>query len=128
MPPDVHLPKQGWKIHSSGTLDNAEEIVSIVWDYCVPRGIPFKFVRSRQLLLLRNGLYAGTDKRTGETVVLKEARPHAGLAVDGADAVARLQRERDMLQRLAGLDCVPAVRDYFILGDHHFLVLDFVDG
>ena len=58
MPPDIHLPKQGWKIHSSGTLDNAEEIVSIVWDYCVPRGIPFKFVRSRQLLLLRNGKYA----------------------------------------------------------------------
>ncbi len=74
------------------------------------------------------GVYAGTHLPTGEEVVLKEARPHAGLAWDGADAVARLGRERDTLQRLAGLDVVPALRDYFTLGDHHFLVEEFVDG
>ncbi len=74
------------------------------------------------------GLYAGTELRTGEQVVLKEARPHAGLDVDGTDAVARLLRERDILHRLAGLDVVPAARDHFTLGEHHFLVLDFVDA
>ncbi|MEA2222446.1 MAG: putative SapB synthase [Solirubrobacteraceae bacterium] len=74
------------------------------------------------------GVYAGTHLPTGEDVVLKEARPHAGLAWDGADAVARLGRERDTLQRLAGLDVVPALRDYFTLADHHFLVEDFVEG
>ncbi|MCO6007567.1 class III lanthionine synthetase LanKC [Actinoallomurus purpureus] len=74
------------------------------------------------------GVYAAEDTRTGERVVLKEGRPHAGLAADGADAVTRLRRERDMLQRLSGIDGVPAVRDYFTLGDHHFLVQEFVEG
>ncbi|WP_318197154.1 class III lanthionine synthetase LanKC [Streptomyces sp. MCL20-2] len=74
------------------------------------------------------GVYLGRDTRTGEQVVLKEARPHAGLAADGADAVARLERERTALERLAGLDCVPDVRDVFEVGDHHFLVLQYIPG
>ncbi|CAN5141927.1 class III lanthionine synthetase LanKC [soil metagenome] len=260
-PRDTRFPDQGWKIHASATLDNAADILAVVWDYCLARGIPFKFVRSRQLLLLANGKYAhrgssgkfvtifpsddaqfesalteldallggrpgpyilsdlrfgegplyvryggfsdrycigpggdlepaiedltgqlvpdqrgstfytppwvampeflaphlaartGTtveeipyriqrplhfsngggvylavDSRTEQTVVLKEARPHAGLAVDGADAVTRLRHERDILQRLAGLDVVPAVHDHFTLGGHDFLVLEYLDG
>ncbi|NGN69227.1 protein kinase/lanthionine synthetase C family protein [Streptomyces sp. A7024] len=255
------LPAQGWKIHVSATLDNAEKIAAEVWDYCVPRGIAFKFVPGRRALHLRNskyaarsnsgkfatiypggvpelrriltelggllagqtgpyvltdlrwqdgplyvrygafakrqctddsgalvpaiegpdgtlvpdrrdpafqvpewvrlpsfleeqlaarnavtfaempyrvrralhfsnggGVYAGTDERSGEQVVLKEARPHAGLAADGADAVARLERERTALERLAGLDVAPGVRDFFTLGDHRFLVMDFLEG
>jgi tRNA A-37 threonylcarbamoyl transferase component Bud32 len=74
------------------------------------------------------GVYQATDTRTGERVVLKEARPYAGLVADGADAVTRLQRERDTLQRLSGLDVVPGVRDYFEAGEHHFLVIDYIDG
>ncbi|RPK91901.1 MULTISPECIES: class III lanthionine synthetase LanKC [Streptomyces] len=74
------------------------------------------------------GVYLGRDTRTGEQVVLKEARPYAGLAADGADAVARLERERAALEQLAGLDCVPAVRDVFEVGDHHFLVLQYIPG
>ncbi len=74
------------------------------------------------------GVYLGRDTRTGEQVVLKEARPHAGLAADGADAVARLERERTALEQLAGLDCVPDVRDVFQAGDHHFLVLQYIPG
>jgi hypothetical protein len=74
------------------------------------------------------GVYEGTVLSTGEHVVLKEARPHAGLAWDGADAVARLGRERDMLELLAGLDVAPALHDYFTVGDHHFLVEEFVEG
>jgi hypothetical protein len=90
-------------------------------------GLPYRVDRA---LHFSNGggVYAGTHLPTDEKVVLKEARPHAGLAADGADAVARLGHERDMLQRLAGLDVVPALRDYFTLGDHHFLVEDFVEG
>jgi tRNA A-37 threonylcarbamoyl transferase component Bud32 len=252
---------QGWKIHVSATLANAERIARIVWDYCVPRGIAFKFVPGRHLLHLRNakyaardssgkfvtvypadeeqlhtvlrelgrlleafegpyiltdlrwgegplyvrygafarlfvvdergslvpavrdgagrlvpdrrapsfqvpewvtlpaflephlaarntttvgelpyriekalhfsnggGVYAGTDTRDGRKVVLKEGRPHAGLAADGADAVARLEREKHALERLAGTGVVPEVRDWFLLGDHRFLVMDFVPG
>ncbi|WP_103531171.1 class III lanthionine synthetase LanKC [Streptomyces sp. SM11] len=74
------------------------------------------------------GVYLARDTRTGEQVVLKEARPYAGLAADGADAVARLERERTALEQLAGLDCVPAVRDAFEVGDHHFLVLQYIPG
>lgn len=260
-PPDAALPAQGWKIHASACTTNAEEVLGVVWEYCVARSIPFKFIRSADLFFLRNvkytargasgkfatiypademqleavltelgalldgqpgpyilsdlrwgagplyvryggfverycvgaggelelalenghgelipdrrgttfsipdwvtlpeclvphlearnsttvtglpyridralhfsnggGVYAGTHLETGDAVVLKEARPHAGLAWDGVDAVARLRREHDTLQRLAGLDVVPAVRDYFTLGDHHFLVEDFVEG
>jgi len=260
-PDDAKLPRQGWKIHASACLDNAEEILDAVWDYCLPRRIPFKFLPSREFLLLANakyahrgasgkfvtiypvdetqlervltelggvlqgqqgpyilsdlrwgpgplyvrygafadrycvspegevapaiedgsgrlvpdvrgptfrvpdwvrlpeflepalaergrttvsdlpyridtalhfsnggGLYAGVDLRTDEHVVLKEARPYAGLTPDGADAVTRLHREREALERLAGLDCVPALRDHFVLGDHHFLVEEFIEG
>ncbi|MEU0160735.1 class III lanthionine synthetase LanKC [Streptomyces sp. NPDC006261] len=74
------------------------------------------------------GVYLGRDTRTGEQVVLKEARPYAGLAADGADAVARLERERAALEQLAGLDCVPAVHDAFEVGGHHFLVLQYLPG
>ena len=74
------------------------------------------------------GVYAAPTPATGSKVVLKEGRPHAGLAADGADAVARLEREKDALERLAGLGVVPEVRDWFTLGDHRFLVMDFVEG
>ncbi|GAA2109996.1 class III lanthionine synthetase LanKC [Streptomyces synnematoformans] len=258
---DRDWPEQGWKIHVSARLDNADRVGTHIWDYCVPRGIPFKFVPGKQLLYLRNskyasrtisgkfatiyprdddmlhavlqelgeqlaaeegpyiltdlrwrngplhvryggfaprycvgadgalvpavegpdgtlipdrkdpafsvpdwvtlpgflapelaarnattttglpyrieralhfsnggGVYAGTDLRDGAQVVLKEARPHAGLAADGADAVARLEREKSALERLTGLGVAPGVRDWFELGGHRFLVMDFLPG
>lgn len=254
-------PTQGWKIHASATRSNAEKIAAAVWDYCVPRRIPFKFVPGPHLLHLRNtkyagrdtsgkfatvypadeeqlhlvlrelgaeldgldgpyiltdlrwndgplyvrygpfarsfvvdergslvpavrdgrdrlvpddrapafrvpdwvtlpaflrpqltarnsttvgdlpyridkalhfsnggGVYAGTDTRDGRKVVLKEGRPHAGLAADGVDAIARLERERTALQRVSGLGIAPEPRDWFTLGDHRFLVMDFLEG
>ncbi|WP_078900645.1 class III lanthionine synthetase LanKC [Streptomyces sp. SBT349] len=260
-PETARLPPQGWKIHVTACLDNADKTAAKIWDHCVPRRIPFKFVPGRHLLHLRNskyasrdssgkfatiypadedqllsvltelgelldgepgpyvltdlrwgpgplfvrygaflprhcdngsgtlvtaiedgegrlvpdrrdptfsvpewvtlpaflaphlaarnattlgdlpyrvekalhfsnggGVYQGTDLRTGEQVVLKEARPHAGLAADGADAIARLEREKAALERLAGLDIAPGVRDWFALGDHRFLVMDHLPG
>ncbi|MEU8859615.1 class III lanthionine synthetase LanKC [Streptomyces umbrinus] len=254
-------PVQGWKIHASATRENAERIAAAVWDYCVPRLIPFKFVPGPHLLHLRNvkyaardtsgkfvtvypadedqlhvvleelgallkglegpyiltdlrwndgplyvrygafarsfvvdergrlvpavtdgegrlvpdrrapsfqvpewvtlpaflepqlaarntttvgelpyriekalhfsnggGVYSGVDTRDGSKVVLKEGRPHAGLAADGADAVARLAREKYALERVSGLSVVPEVRDWFPLGEHRFLVMDFLEG
>jgi tRNA A-37 threonylcarbamoyl transferase component Bud32 len=255
------VPQQGWKIHASACLDNAERILETVWAYCVPRRITFKFLAARNIVHLRNakyaprgssgkfvtiypadidalgtilhdlgellsgepgpyilsdlrwnegplyvryggfalrhclsargdrvpaiedptgalvpdrreavfstppwvtlpdllvpqlaarnstsvaklpyrvdqvlhfsnggGLYEATDQRTGTRVVLKEARPYAGLAADGADAVQRLQRERKILERLAGIKGVPVVHDHFTLGEHHFLALEFIEG
>ncbi len=74
------------------------------------------------------GVYRARDTRTGEVVVLKEARPYAGLAADGADAVTRLHRERRALEQLSGLSCTPEVLDSFAVGEHHFLVLEYLDG
>ncbi|HKT00799.1 MAG TPA: class III lanthionine synthetase LanKC, partial [Rugosimonospora sp.] len=260
-PRDDDLPLQGWKVHVSACLDNAERILTTVWQYCVPRGIGFKFLRGPQMLLMRNakyaargssgkfvtvyphgeaelervcaqlgallagepgpyvlsdlrygdgpvyvrygsfaaryclsgdgqvvpaiadpdgnlvpdqrgpvftvppwielpgflaghlaarnatttaevpyrvervmhfsnggGLYAARDTRTGAAVVLKEARPYAGLDGTGVDAVTRLHRERDMLRALAGLPWVPRVHDAFPLGEHEFLALEYVEG
>ncbi|MDK1474910.1 class III lanthionine synthetase LanKC [Streptomyces sp. 549] len=260
-PLDVRLPAQGWKIHVSAALDNAESVLSRVMDHCLARRVPFKFVPNRYLLHTRNakyadraasgkfitvypaddaqcrtlaeeldtllagehgpyvlsdlrwgdgpvhvrygafarrfcrdasgelcpavedpsgalvpdlrgpvfrtpewvalpdflaphlaarsangtadvpytveralhfsnggGVYLGRDNRTGEQVVLKEARPHAGLAADGADAIARLERERAALEQLAGLPCVPRVLDTLTLGEHRFLVLEHIAG
>ncbi|MCO5970838.1 class III lanthionine synthetase LanKC [Actinoallomurus soli] len=261
VPPAQDIPQQGWKIHVSACHDNAEGVLTRVRDYCVPRTISFKHLRSSEVLFMRNakyaprggsgklvtiyprdeaelerilddlgeilagepgpyiltdlrigdgplyvryggfmerhckdedgrlvsaiedgngrlvpdrrdpvfrvpdwvtvpdclrphldaraavtmaglpyrvtealhfsnggGVYAAEDTRTGERVILKEGRPHAGLAAGGADAVTRLRREHEMLQRLAGVDGVPAVHDYFTLGDHEFLVQEFVEG
>ncbi len=260
-PDGAVLPPQGWKVHVSSTLDGAQDVLTAVWDYCVPRGIAFKFLRSKDHLLLANakyahrgssgkfvtvypadeacletvltelgevlrgrpgpyilsdlrwgtgplyvryggfssrtcvspdgetvpaiedasgrlvpdvrgpafrvpdwvtlprvlephlaargsatvdglpyriesalhfsnggGLYAGHDLLTGRRVILKEARPYAGLTLDGADAVTRQRREEETLERLRGLDCVPVLLDHFVLGEHHFLVEEFVEG
>jgi len=260
-PGNVRLPLQGWKIHVAACLDNAERVLDAVWEYCVPRGIEFKFLRSKGALLARvskyaprgysgklvtiypggdaqcetilrelgalldgepspyilsdlrwgggplyvrygafvkrhcvagsgqivpavadadgtlvpdrrgpafylppwvtlpdflaphlaarnavtvaglpytiervlhfsngGGIYAGRDTRTGEQVVLKEGRPHAGLDARGEDAVRRVEREHEMLERLAGVPGIPAAHELRWIGEHRFLVMEFVDG
>ncbi|TKK87004.1 hypothetical protein FDA94_19655 [Herbidospora galbida] len=74
------------------------------------------------------GLYVAVEKATGRKVVLKEARPGAGLDQKGRDAVSRLKREHEFLGKLADLDAVVDVYDYFQLWEHHFLVQELVDG
>ncbi|MGW6413118.1 class III lanthionine synthetase LanKC [Streptomyces vinaceus] len=74
------------------------------------------------------GVYLAADRQSGETLVLKEARPYAGLSGDGRDAVARLRHERDVLQKLAGIRAVPQMRGYFKVGDHEFLAMEYIDG
>jgi tRNA A-37 threonylcarbamoyl transferase component Bud32 len=255
------LPMQGWKIHVSACLDNAERVLGKVWDYCTAREIEFKALRSHAALLARvskyaargysgklitiypaddaqcqtilnelgdilegepnpyiltdlrwgkgplfvrygafinrfivsddgqlvgaiadetgklvpdrrapvfyippwatlpefltphldarnsvtmthlpytiervlhfsngGGIYVAKDTRTDEQVVLKEARPHSGIDGRGHDAVRRLELEHETLRRFAGIKGIPAARDYFTVGEHHFLVMDFIDG
>ncbi|MFJ6200119.1 class III lanthionine synthetase LanKC [Micromonospora sp. NPDC092111] len=255
------LPTQGWKIHVSARLENAERVLARVMDYCQPRGIPFKHLRGPRMLLMRNskyarrggsgkfvtvyprddaelelaakelaalldgeqgpyvlsdlrygdgpvylryggfaaryclspegqvvpaiedptgtlvpdrrdpvfhlpewvtlpdflaphlaarnaasttalpyriekvvhfsnggGLYEARDTRTGARVVLKEARPYAGLDATGADAVTRLRREGAVLRQLADVPHLARVHDEFSFGGHEFLALAFVEG
>ncbi|GLU50032.1 class III lanthionine synthetase LanKC [Nocardiopsis ansamitocini] len=259
-PEGADLPEQGWKIHVSATLDNAEEICEAVREYCVARRIPFKYLMNRRIQFVFSAKYAprassgklvtiyprdekelesilvglsekiggepgpyilsdlrwgqgplyvryggfaemrctGADGelvpairrpdgalvpdlrqpafsppawvempdflkphlRTGQngeaqqpyrvlkalhfsngggvylaerltdgmTVVLKEARPHAGLDGNGDDAVARQEREEKALTRLDGISGVPGLLDSFPLGGHRFLVQEYAEG
>lgn len=94
---------------------------------------PFRAVRA---LHFSNGggVYEAEDLRqnpgteSSASVLLKEARPLAGLDEEGEDAVARLERERWALERLAGLDCVPPLIDYRKGREHYFLAREFVPG
>ncbi|HEV7830418.1 MAG TPA: serine/threonine protein kinase, partial [Pseudonocardiaceae bacterium] len=57
-PVGATVPPQGWKVHASACLGNAERILETVWAYCVPRGIPFKFLAARNVVHLQNAKYA----------------------------------------------------------------------
>lgn len=264
-PRNANLPAQGWKVHVSACLDNAEEVLSRVWDYCVDRRIAFKFLSDRTVLLACNAKYAERgdsgkfvtiyprDERqlqqvceelseelagqpgpyvlsdlrwgagplyvryggfaervcaapTGEVVpaierpdgtlvpdprrpvftppdwvelpsflqphlaartgsssqpsgyridqalhfsngggvyvaqrcenrgaedapvVLKEARPHAGLDRHGTDAVTRLNREAEALERLTGIDGIPRLLGRFRWWEHHFIAMERLEG
>ncbi|WP_158690164.1 class III lanthionine synthetase LanKC [Streptomyces sp. MspMP-M5] len=74
------------------------------------------------------GVYLATDPHTGRNVVLKEARPLAGLDTDGVDAVTRLRHEHAILDQLAGLAVVPRVLGHFTCWEHHFLVQEYIEG
>ncbi|WKK24839.1 class III lanthionine synthetase LanKC [Streptomyces olivoreticuli] len=74
------------------------------------------------------GVYRAVERDTGRRVVLREARPHAGLDDSGADAVARLTREHAALGLLAGLPCVPRVFARTRHWEHHYLVEEFIEG
>ncbi|GIH69938.1 class III lanthionine synthetase LanKC [Sphaerimonospora thailandensis] len=74
------------------------------------------------------GVYEGRDRATGRRLLIKEARPYAGLDTAGRDAVMRLRAERDVLEQLQGLPCVPELVNYCTLGDHEFLIEEFVEG
>ncbi|MFF3501387.1 class III lanthionine synthetase LanKC [Streptomyces sp. NPDC003247] len=260
-PADVELPDQGWKIHVSACMDNAEHILSVVGAYCVRQRVAYKFLRSPALVQTQNakyasrgssgkfmtlypvdetalercltdldealagqrgpyilsdlrwrngplylryggfteqfcrsetgelvlalrepsgrlrpdvrravfevpdwapvpavlaqaladraatstadfpytveralhfsnggGIYIARPAAGGDQVVLKEARPHAGLDQRGDDAVSRLGREHDILRRLEGVPAVPAALGCLTAWEHHFLVQEYVPG
>ncbi|WP_193614094.1 class III lanthionine synthetase LanKC [Nocardioides lijunqiniae] len=89
-------------------------------------GFPYRPVRA---LHFSNGggVYIATDA-DGTEVLLKEARPLAGLDGAGDDAVARLERERWAYETLAEMPEIPELLDYRIGHEHYFLVRELVDG
>jgi tRNA A-37 threonylcarbamoyl transferase component Bud32 len=88
---------------------------------------PFRIIRP---LHFSNGggVYLAVDTRDDREVVLKEARPHAGLDQDGTDAVRRLLRERDFLEKLANTGVVPELYEHLVCWEHHFLVEEYIEG
>ncbi|ALG12111.1 hypothetical protein AOZ06_39280 [Kibdelosporangium phytohabitans] len=74
------------------------------------------------------GVYLATDTRTGDKVVLKEARPHAGLDAHGHDAIRRLERERQFLEKLNGSGVTPELYGTFTCWEHKFLIEEYIEG
>ncbi|WP_406207723.1 class III lanthionine synthetase LanKC [Kitasatospora sp. NBC_01560] len=105
----------------------AEQIAARGGEAAAPEDFPYEIDRA---LHFSNGggVYKARDRRDGRVVVLREARPLAGLDQYGADAVRRLHREGDMLRRLAGLDFVPQLFDHLKVWEHEYLVEEFIEG
>ena len=74
------------------------------------------------------GVYLAEDTTTGNTVIVRESRPHTAPDKTGADAVARLAREHQVLQRIASTGAGPRPIEFFTEWNHHFLVLEKVEG
>jgi hypothetical protein len=74
------------------------------------------------------GVYLATRRADGKRVVLKEARPFAGLDSYSADAVTRIDREERALRRLAGIPGIPAIYDAFWAWEHRFIAIEYVEG
>ncbi|MFR9731045.1 class III lanthionine synthetase LanKC [Saccharopolyspora sp. MS10] len=74
------------------------------------------------------GVYRAVRESDGAEVVLKEARPHAGLDRDGTDARARLRREHAVLRRLAGVPGVPGAHELLPVWEHAFLAMELMPG
>ncbi|GGY11127.1 class III lanthionine synthetase LanKC [Streptomyces hiroshimensis] len=73
------------------------------------------------------GVYLAHDGE-GRQVVLKEARPHAGLDANGMDAVDRLRTEDAVLDGLGHLPFVPRRYGAFTAWEHHYLAMEYVEG
>ncbi|GAA2675546.1 MULTISPECIES: class III lanthionine synthetase LanKC [Actinosynnema] len=88
---------------------------------------PYRVLRS---LHFSNGggVYLARRKSDDVELVLKEARPHAGLDRENTDAVARLDREHTILTRLAGVPGIPAAHERFGAWEHEFFSMDLVRG
>lgn len=74
------------------------------------------------------GIYLAVDPASGRTVVIREARPFAGLDGAGHDAVSRLYREHETLRNLGDLDFVPTPEGTFTVWEHHFLAQEYIEG
>ncbi|MFD3533011.1 class III lanthionine synthetase LanKC [Streptomyces sp. NPDC058664] len=57
-PEGGRLPEQGWKIHVSATAADADAVCDLVSEFCLGRGVTFKFLRSTAALRLLNSKYA----------------------------------------------------------------------
>lgn len=89
--------------------------------------LPYRILRA---LHFSNGggVYLAERLEDGRQIVLKEARPLAGLDRDGHDAVTRMSREATALARLADVPGVAALHDEFAVGDHRFLAVEYIAG
>ncbi|MEU4587958.1 class III lanthionine synthetase LanKC [Kitasatospora aureofaciens] len=90
-------------------------------------GLPYSIERALHFSNA-GGVYLARDGADGPRLVLKEARPYAGLDQRGTDAVTRLRNEHAVLARLAGVPGVPEQRGLLTAWEHEFLAEEYVEG
>ncbi|MFI7072584.1 class IV lanthionine synthetase LanL [Micromonospora sediminicola] len=76
----------------------------------------------------KGGVYRATDRRSGERVVIKQARPHVSADLYGRDVRDALRNEHDALQALRDTGLVPEAVDLFEQEGDLFLVQQEVAG
>ena len=74
------------------------------------------------------GVYKATNVSSGENVIIKEGRPEAGLDSTGKDGFKRLSIEFETLSKLADVDEVVDVYEYFKAWENVYLVEEVVNG
>ncbi len=74
------------------------------------------------------GVYQATDTTTGETVVVKEARPFIDVGMDGADVTNRLEKEHRVLERLKSTGLTAKPLSLFYEWEHRFLAQQLIEG
>lgn len=57
-PNGLTLPDQGWKVHVSSSLPNAQAVLTVVSLACADLGIPFKHLASKRMFLLAHDKHA----------------------------------------------------------------------
>ncbi|BFH68390.1 hypothetical protein J27TS7_48810 [Paenibacillus dendritiformis] len=67
------------------------------------------------------GVYRATRKKNNVKVIIKEARPNAGLDGAGQDALARQKIEYDALKKLKDVPGVVNLIGYFQEWEHYFI-------
>ncbi len=104
-------------INNSGDLENKEK--SNLEQYIIETALSCSNA---------GGVYLATRKKDNLKVIIKEARPNAGL--DGAvqDALTRQKNEYDALKKLQNVSGVVNLVEYFQEWEHYFLVEEFIEG
>jgi tRNA A-37 threonylcarbamoyl transferase component Bud32 len=74
------------------------------------------------------GVYEATDLQSGRPVVVRERRPFTGWTDDATDAVALLHDEARLLRLMDGSGFTPDFVDQFQEWEHHYLVMEKVEG
>ncbi|MEK4275810.1 class III lanthionine synthetase LanKC [Paenibacillus sp. FSL R7-0026] len=74
------------------------------------------------------GVYRATRKKDNLNVIIKEARPNAGLDGSARDSLSRQIKEYDALVKLKDVTGVVSLIEYFQEWEHYFLVEEFIEG
>lgn len=76
----------------------------------------------------KGGVFEALDRRTGDRVVIKQARPHTQASVVGTDSRDLLRQEARMLAALAGTGVAPRLVETFEQDGDGFLAEEFLPG